>query len=242
MALNEGRGAYSRRHISPGCCWRRRSGSLNEGRGAYPGDTRARVWGKVTVVTRSTKAGALTPATHGVPRHAGCHQVPLNEGRGAYPGDTRLEARSEGRTCSLNEGRGAYPGDTSSTGRRLVRDCEALNEGRGAYPGDTLFNLDGDQVGDARSTKAGALTPATPCDTDPTDLWGCRAQRRPGRLPRRHADGRARQLAGERRSTKAGALTPATLQTRSDHDWRSAPLNEGRGAYPGDTRSKEDIA
>ena len=62
-----------------------------------------------------------------------------------------------------------------------------------------------------RSTKAGARTPATPPPPCSRTKRLCRAQRRPGREPRRHAPS---QPPGHRRilhrSTKAGARTPAT--------------------------------
>ena len=86
------------------------------------------------------------------------------------------------------------------------------------------------------------------------------AQRRPGREPRRHlaalgvagADARRSTKAGARtpatlpalahqgldlggRSTKAGARTPATRLRSTCTHLRSPPLNEGRGANPGDT-------
>ena len=134
---------------------------------------------------RSTKAGARTPATRpGRPPPSPC-RGPLNEGRGANPGDTRGRAYSWARSRgALNEGRGANPGDTP-TRAAPRRPGPALNEGRGANPGDTRrgvrARVDGlhaqrrpgreprrhatrggaDEEVVARSTKAGARTPAT---------------------------------------------------------------------------------
>ena len=193
---------------------------------------------------------------------------------------------------ALNEGRGAYPGDTCGPRCRSASRVTALNEGRGAYPGDTPDLGRVTDAGDLRSTKAGALTPATlhlfspvsmRCDSaqrrpgrlprrhcpdcaaglalnseiaqrrpglTPATLGGPKsdpvtasgAQRRPGRLPRRHCAPRPRAGWGCRtRSTKAGALTPATLDIRHFCPVCSLDpltLNEGRGAYPGDTRRR----
>ena len=171
----------------------------------------------------------------------------LNEGRGDYPGDTgwpgsRRPGWRTGR--SLNEGRGAYPGDTCT---RLLPSISVLHFAQrrpgclltpattkaGVLTPATLFHDFPPSRLRRRSTKAGVLTPATlPVLTQlarvvaqrrpgclprrrhrcPIPPNGC-AQRRPGCLPRRH-----RLVAGERQ----GRLS----------------LNEGRGAYPGDTVSE----
>ena len=170
--------------------------SLNEGRGANPGDT-----------------------THGQGATVLAHRSALNEGRGANPGDTLARCRgsaSSAHPAALNEGRGANPGDTDGHGRRGRRPLSTpLNEGRGANPGDTR-----------REVSPAELAAAA------------HAQRRPGREPRRHlrlpfdsSPSRAQ------RSTKAGARTPATrdVLSRKPSATCQAPLNEGRGANPGDT-------
>jgi hypothetical protein len=145
-------------------------------------------------VNRSTKAGASTPA---IPSHPGptggrCCE-PLNEGRGVDPGNPR----GRWRGCP-------------STGDR------ALNEGRGVDPGNpcsasatfTKFNI-------ARSTKAGASTPAIPDHQPPSRPGEDHAQRRPGRRPRQ------------------------SLTTRRRGAWpTSGPLNEGRGVDPGNPRGR----
>ena len=86
--------------------------------------------------TRSTKAGAHTPATPAGSLTLPVRPASLNEGRGAYPGDTCYPIRWCMKTRPLNEGRGAYPGDT-----RSVPCCPVVSL--------------------RRSTKAGAHTPAT---------------------------------------------------------------------------------
>ena len=112
---------------------------------------------------------------------------------------------------ALNEGRGANPGDTR-TFHPAPGCASTLNEGRGANPGDTGRAPGAGRDSRRRSTKAGARTPATP-------LNGARAAMIP-----------------PPRSTKAGARTPATPTPRTGSRGRSRPLNEGRGANPGDTR------
>ena len=101
----------------------------------------------------------------------------------ATPGPPSRRSRAP---SPLNEGRGANPGDTRASVRATGRATSTLNEGRGANPGDTW---------PSRST----VRPS------------CRAQRRPGREPRRHV----------RASVPPRGVRP--------------PLNEGRGANPGDT-------
>ena len=111
----------------------------------------------------------------------------------------------------------------------------------------------------ARSTKAGVRTPATRVVERTRDTWDPIAQRRPGCEPRRRRRPSSRvrfsshrsTKAGVRtpathegeasaggthvpRSTKAGVRTPATPETGRRTPGISAPLNEGRGANPGD--------
>ncbi len=102
-----------------------------------------------------------------------------------------------------------HPSRTSGARSR----SSPLNEGRGANPGDTLAGP-ALRVEQRRSTKAGARTPATRPAQRQSTFRPARAQRRPGREPRRH--------------------TCACRRTRA---WRG-PLNEGRGANPGDTRDR----
>ena len=173
-------GREPRRHshrpsTSPGAC-----GALNEGRGVNPGDTPVRS-------SRWTARGTL------------------NEGRGVNPGDTARTAAAPGcdvqraqrrpgreprrhtrapagafrRRRPLNEGRGVNPGDTLRFRLHFLAPV-ALNEGRGVNPGDTV----------SRWSPAGASP---------------RAQRRPGREPRRHLPVGEKVCDSCERSTKAGA-------------------------------------
>ena len=207
-------GLSPRRHcILPNRCNSVSPRALNEGRGSHPGDT--------------------CPA--GVRKSAGRRS--LNEGRGSHPGDTR--ARSAGLLAhysTLNEGRGSHPGDTFSTSacsistptaqrrpglsprRHLCLPSSPLGRTASAQrrPGLSPRRHSNawphsEQSG-PRSTKAGALTPATPVParyrdsrgfsplnegrgSHPGDTPSCRvssssylrtAQRRPGLSPRRH--------------------------------------------------------
>ena len=134
---------------------------------------------------RSTKAGARTPATPPVRRGWRRPSASLNEGRGANPGDTRV------RPADISSRRRAQ----RRPGREPRRHRPAARAGRPER---------------ARSTKAGARTPATLHEV------------------RRLVD-------DERRSTKAGARTPATRGRTVGGSGADAALNEGRGANPGDT-------
>ena len=212
-------------HLSP---------PLNEGRGANPGDTRRTRLTRTTTALaqrrpgreprrhccnlfiyavtslRSTKAGARTPAT------------PLLGHDDAVRVDRSTKAGA--RT----------PATPASCATRRRSPGSSLNEGRGANPGDTPRRRRAGQRRRPRSTKAGARTPATRAAAGDAAGRPCRAQRRPGREPRRHrpsvsSSWRSRPAqrrpgreprrhlrldAGAEtdhgRSTKAGARTPAT--------------------------------
>ena len=232
----------------PGCLPRRHPCSAGRGRQRAqrrPGCLPRRHIALRTIalgLKRSTKAGVLTPATlvNGSAETAAARS-PLNEGRGAYPGDTAqavglaavlrrstkagvLTPATPGvvdpktATRSLNEGRGAYPGDTWRTSPKIASAVRFAQRRPGCLPRRHLQGFSSIAIAIvARSTKAGVLTPATLV------------------LSRLHLSSVA-----DRRSTKAGVLTPATPPAahRVRVVWlgRSATsLNEGRGAYPGDT-------
>ncbi len=113
--------------------------------------------------------------------------APLNEGRGSRPGDTRRRARTPTRGSTLNEGRGSRPGDTSSRSirpslHRTAQRRPGLSPRRHSISSNSLA-----KASLSRSTKAGALAPATPRLT--LVFAGVRlAQRRPGLSPRRHSN------------------------------------------------------
>ena len=208
-ALNEGRGFHpgDTRHGRRTEC---RGPALNEGRGFHPGDTMIlgrtsprRSW------SRSTKAGAFTPATPepvavldgydcaqrrpGLsPRttRAGARNLPRGPVRSTKAGAFTPATHRPGLAVHGVEHRstkaGAFTPATPPSGwTRTIRGTP-LNEGRGFHPGDTRRCLS--------SSKADVV-----------------AQRRPGLSPRRHV-------------SSAGSSGPS-----------SGTLNEGRGFHPGDT-------
>ena len=125
------------------------------------------------------------------------------------PATRPASGRRGAPAAALNEGRGANPGDTFSS-RPPAQAAVRAQRRPGREPRRHLEELDGTHRSDPRSTKAGARTPAT----------RGRAPSRPG---------------ARRRSTKAGARTPATLDGLKHLPPPLRPLNEGRGANPGDT-------
>ena len=287
--------------------WSPSRSPLNEGRGAHPGDTSALRDKDYITHRRSTKAGAHTPAT----RDGRAARIPAglrSTKAGAHTPATPPQCRGcSSLLRSLNEGRGAHPGDTLSglssvispitaqrrPGRTPRRHWWGVNCPTGdrfaqRRPGRTPRRHTHQPRGTgrhrARSTKAGAHTPATPCAASrtrpkqacrstkagahtpatrrsssrpPTSPWPAQrtpgrtprrhvsdmmdlciasgAQRRPGRTPRRHAGLVGQHAPCLQRSTKAGAHTPATRPCRSRCGRCRCPLNEGRGAHPGDT-------
>ncbi len=129
-------GHQPRRHTPRPPHFRQTSFALNEGRGINPGDTGLPRLALTLRRTRSTKAGASTPATlellrldekvkdaaqrrpgHQPRRHSRVRmikyaRIPLNEGRGINPGDTARRTQAPPCRTALNEGRGINPGDT----------------------------------------------------------------------------------------------------------------------------------
>ena len=203
--------------------------------------------------SRSTKAGASTPATP--PAASYRHQVaqPLNEGRGGLnPGDTRrqwVEALRSGnaqrrpgpqprrhlqvftpvstsRTIAqrrLGPQPQRHPDQLAARRQRRLRSTKA-----GASTPATRRGRRHHVPAGQRSTKAGASTPATP-DTKIGPRPVTRpAQRRPGPQPRRHEAADIARHPQTARSTKAGASTPATLLILPGRSfWRgNAPISE----------------
>ena len=228
-------GREPRRH-QPILEWRGRLETpLNEGRGANPGDTRA-VSAREARRRAAQRRPGREPRRHrriDVPAGAGdvCAQRrPGREPRRHHqwrrkralnylhaqrrPGrEPRRHAEFARAIQERLRSTKAGARTPATPGVRPVRVAcgAALNEGRGANPGDTPHRR-GAAVGSGRrSTKAGARTPATPVDTaNPSTCTTIR-------------------------STKAGARTPATRPPGRPADSAPDPLNEGRGANPGDT-------
>ena len=185
-----------------------RLAALNEGRGANPGDTLSlRLEG--TCFQRSTKAGARTPATPGEPKCRPWQRTALNEGRGANPGDTpNPPAPSPGR-MSAQRRPGREPRRHNRC-RSTIPPRYRAQRRPGREPRRHFYIPKMLHAGSYRSTKAGARTPATPqraarcappsgalnegrganpgdtVQSEPAAAGRGRAQRRPGREPRRH--------------------------------------------------------
>ena len=158
---------------------------------------------------RSTKAGARTPAT------PTCW-VPLDASRSAQrrPGREPRRHRTPAPQGDPVQRRSTKAGArTPATLDQIlpVVDRRRRSTKAGARTPATRIRPGQHERGSQRSTKAGARTPATP-ETGQLIDGDVAAQRRPGREPRRHG-GAGRASAGAPR-----------------------PLNEGRGANPGDTR------
>ena len=163
--------------------------SLNEGRGAYPGDTVGRRVGMRACLIAQRRPGRLPR------RHAHRPQSRAQRLSAAQRRPGRLPRRHErvlvfgsivGST--LNEGRGAYPGDTAII-HDLTRhdDVITLNEGRGAYPGDTPIEATNPEKLANAQRRPGRLPRRHLNQVGIDDPHLANAQRRPGRLPRRHA-------------------------------------------------------
>ena len=181
---------------------------------------------------RSTKAGAFTPATHGILDFA-VVDGPRSTKAGAFTPAT-LEAATWPAVgvTPLNEGRGVHPGDTLEPPRVVRADELQIAQRRpGRSPRRHLSRHLGDLF-TRRSTKAGAFTPATPPRA--AGPSGSHAQRRPGRSPRRHSKVRRRACA-ETPAQRRPGRSPRRREGGINENHQT--LNEGRGVHPGDTRA-----
>ncbi len=243
-------GREPRRHAVSAAMRRSRLRSLNEGRGANPGDTPVAGLPKAAEVGRSTKAGARTPATQA----ARCEQS--GDCRRSTKAGARTPAtldiadgslvgygaqRRPGREPRRHPAGSVTPSSLIVAQRRPGREprrhpMPRVHRRRAAKdaqrrPGreprrHALKAIQEGRADTARSTKAGARTPATRVAMPHGETRLGAAQRRPGREPRRHPVARADALAVLARSTKAGARTPATppvagRRARAEHQFRS---------------------
>ena len=234
--------------------------TLNEGRSVNPGytgdpkDDRARVSLRSTkagastpatqrvgvvlgrVPRRSTKAGASTPATRENRSAATRWAYALNEGRSVNPGYTRILSLTSPTSVSAQRRPERQPRLHVTERLRLwAGDCAQRRPER--QPRLHTKAHHGDFRHRARSTKAGASTPATQVGGGTDTSYGSTAQRRPERQPRLHVELAAVGRQREKRSTKAGASTPATPHRGHPEHHRGRPLNEGRSVNPGYTRT-----
>ncbi len=161
-------------------------------------------------IYRSTKAGALAPATR-CPKGSGGRISDRSTKAGALAPATHGDRRGDARLAQRSTKAGALAPATHVGLEHERVPADALNEGRGSRPGDT-------------DCLEAFPSPRT------------HAQRRPGLSPRRHPDGELVPALAERRSTKAGALAPATppvrarstlLRSRSTKAGALAPATRG---------------
>ena len=78
-----------------------------------PGDTQIGLEPKALKLLRSTKAGALAPATRSLARPLRSLAASLNKGRSVSSGDTTAAGHPRHDDRPLNEGRSVSSGDTA---------------------------------------------------------------------------------------------------------------------------------
>ena len=179
------------------------------------------------------------PRRHTDPRRRRLYSRCAQRRPGREPRRHRIRLRASMPRAVAQRRPGREPRRHRSGSARRRSSCPALNEGRGANPGDTLGVSLVIIVVLRRSTKAGARTPATRVHDRVLARAGVRSTKAGARTPAtppRRVVGRRDRL----RSTKAGARTPATPRKPRSRARRSTPLNEGRGANPGDTGHARD--
>ena len=215
-SLNEGRGIHP--GDRPTVLMVRCSGRPAQRRpGHSPRRQRGLRDGGLVKTPRSTKAGAFTPATAGLSTGVAPTVPALNEGRGIHPGDSPGVRRA----ATLDRGRSTKAGAfTPATAGKTRPPTEFVSAQRrpghsprrqssyAATPASRALaqrrpghsprrQPDAPRLcarGRARSTKAGAFTPAT-AHIQLFSLGSGVAQRRPGHSPRRQARHQADTLA-----------------------------------------------
>ena len=160
---------------------------------------------------RSTKAGVRTPATPpGVPRSRTSSRIAQRR-PGCEP-RRHLELTELPQDLRLAQRRpGCEPRRHTGVALQVRGDPKDAQQRPGCEPRRHHGDVPERRRPEPRSTKAGVRTPAT-------------LRRKVGR-----------GLAPVGRSTKAGVRTPATPGPSSASSSGRRPLNEGRGANPGDT-------
>ena len=187
------------------------------------------------VPDRSTKAGARTPATHA-------------DGPGGAGGAGRAQRRP-GReprrhftfhiNTPLTDGAQRRPGREPRRHTRTTSAATRRYRTAQRRPGrEPRRHVDMPMVpaGVQHAQRRPGREPRRHITTAVLPSFCTIAQRRPGREPRRHLQRWQPCDIDRLRSTKAGARTPATRRRRNADRRNRHPLNEGRGANPGDTR------
>ena len=138
------------------------------------------------VHSRSTKAGASTPATLATPAARWLHPPALNEGRSVNPGDTRMRDWCEDPDTGAQRRPERQPRRHGAVREMCHRGIRRSTKAGASTP--ATLPGDGDEgARRQRSTKAGASTPATLELNALVSDSATVAQRRPERQPRRHA-------------------------------------------------------
>ena len=163
----------------------------------------------------------------------------LNEGRGVSPGDTRFSTRGASGPAAipLNEGRGVSPGDTCPRLSPSPSHPRPLNEGRGVSPGDTLATPTALGAWRARAQRRPGREPRRHVGLTRAIGYDLNAQRRPGREPRRHRGINPLVLMAQGAQRRPGREPRRHRPCRLAASATRTPLNEGRGVSPGDTRN-----
>ena len=253
-------GAFTPATLAPGLFAAGRHERLNEGRSVHPGDTGsfepdwpgigvaqrrpersprrhpARGRGAPPGPSRSTKAGAFTPATRGTSSCEHARYINRSTKAGAFTPATQVLSFGQQPLPLRSTKAGAFTpatprwSTTSGRGGSAQRRPERSPRRHVRVVGCLDGNFD-------RSTKAGAFTPATP-PARPARASSRRPLNEgrsvdPGDTPARRAPASRASALNEGRSVHPGDTSGCGRPPP-----RTAALNEGRSVHPGDTRTR----
>ena len=225
-----------RRHPQPAHRAHRHVSSRSTKAGASTPATPAHAADLVPQPLRSTKAGASTPATLPSPRSGpACAGTSLNEGRSVNPGDTQSTRADVGRSDSAQRRPERQPRRHTHQNRRGPAPTRTLNEGRSVNPGDTTIPLT-HGVGSAVAQRRPERQPRRHAKTAESIARLTNAQRRPERQPRRHSACTGCSYARVKTLNEGRSVNPGDTRIfAANCDGYVRPLNEGRSVNPGDT-------
>ena len=212
LTLKRRPGPQPRRHLPPRVRWAHCIRSTKAG-ASTPATLEAVTLEHDAEVGRSTKAGASTPATRRTPRRCARRTSALNEGRGLNPA-THIDLAHENTASPAQRRPGPQPRRHVAVGVQPGRHLLARSTKAGASTPATRGWTSARGTAAAPLNEAGASTPATPIEHGVDPHVNALAQRRPGPQPRRTLDEHLQLEDEHHRSTKAGASTPATLSSR----------------------------
>ena len=179
---------------------------------------------------RSTKAGALAPATQPRTGHALVVVRTLNKGRSVSSGDT-FQISDPG---PLHQFRSTKAGALAPATRQLLRGSWPEPTGRSVSSGDTTPGCLRDGLSGALNKGRSVSSGDTPRQEYGASRPGARSTKA-GALAPATPSARHRLIASFQRSTKAGALAPATHCRSVSILSNRNSLNEGRSVSSGDT-------